>query len=205
MANSLWDYVKNLFQSAEESSGTVPVVHELIERSEEEQKAYEHWKKTLVRRRLLDWLGDQYAIFLHSPQQIDQALDFLNTLSSKGFVIHLYHTRYSHRDAIFFLDYLKERVQALDYRVQVSDTRTFNRPQWVETIQRHYLKPRTKYKEGQKFQQAFGNILLELHFRDERPYFLKLSATVYQDHLFEEAEEFRSLMQSLLLEEPQNL
>ncbi|MEM1217823.1 MAG: hypothetical protein AAGH79_02890 [Bacteroidota bacterium] len=200
MANSLWDYVKNLFQTAEESSPTVPVVHKLIERSQEEKEAYDHWKKTLVRRRLLDWLGDQYAIFLHSPNDIDQALDFLNTPSSKGFVIHLHQTQYSQRDAIFFLDYLKDRVKTLNYRIQISDSRTFNRPNWVETIERHYLKPRSKYQEGEKFKQAFGNILIDLYLRDDRPHHLKLSATIYKDHLFEEAEEFRTLLQMLLTE-----
>ncbi len=60
---SIWQQVKELFERAEESSPAHPAVHELIERSSEEQLDYERWKDTLAKQRLLDWLLDQYAVF----------------------------------------------------------------------------------------------------------------------------------------------
>ncbi|MCB9081450.1 MAG: hypothetical protein H6555_07030 [Lewinellaceae bacterium] len=194
----LWDYFKGLFRKAEVSSPSQPLIHEMLVRSETEQADYVHWRETLVCRRLRDWLSDQYAIFHVLPQDIDEALDFLDTPSSKGFVIHFHKTRYSKRDVIHFLDYLKDQVLSLQYRTQISDLRTYERPQWVETVQRHYLKPRPAATDEGKFHQGYGNIRIELLFRNDEPYNLKFSATAYQDHQFQKATSFRELMQAIL-------
>lgn len=195
---TIWEHFKNLFKEGEQSSPAQPFVHEMIERSEEAQADYLHWKKTLVRRRLIDWLSDQYAIFKVLPRDIDEALDFLNTPSSKGFVIHFYKTNYSHSDLIWLAEYFREQVSALDYRNQLSDVRTFAQAQWVETIERHYLKPRPDDSEGKLATQRYGNITIEAILRDDKPYRLKFQATTYQDRLFKDAESFHDLMQALL-------
>ncbi len=210
----IWDYFKNLFRKAESSSPSQPLIHEMIERSEEERRDYAFWKSTMVSRRLQDWLHDQYAVYRIAPDDIDEALDFLDTPSSKGFVIYFHKTRYSPRDVRHFFDYLKEQVLGLDYRPQISDVRTYQRSEWVEMVERHYLKPRPAFQRrnlsvtpshsttlddaAEKFNQRFGNITIEHHLRNERPYYLKFSATSYQDALFTEAEEFRILMQHIL-------
>ena len=131
--SDFWKNLKNLFKAAEESSPHQPVIHESIERSEEEQADYERWKESLSKRRMLDWLRGEYLNYLHDPEGIDEAVDFLDTPSSKGFVIHFQKTRYPLREIIHLLDYLKEQVLLLRYRSYMSDLRTYNRPQWVET------------------------------------------------------------------------
>lgn len=195
---NFWKYIKDLFTSAEESSPSNPLFHELIHRSEEEKADYDHWKRTLVRRRLTDWLNDQYAIYRVLPADIDEALDFLDTPSSKGFVIHFYQTGYSRRDVTHFFDYLKERVRQLGYRTQISDSRTYHRVGWVETIQRHYLKPRPDFSAGEKMSQAYGNVMIEMELRNEQVHNLRFRATSYQDRTFHEALDFRELMQEVL-------
>jgi hypothetical protein len=194
-----WDYIKGIFKSSEESSPSNPVEHQLIERTEEEKKDYDFWKNTLIRRRLQDWLSNQYAIYSVAPDNIDDALDFLNTPSSKGFVVHFHKTQYSQRDVTHFFDFLKEKVLELDYRPQISDTRTYSRASWVETIQRHYLKPRPFVKNEGKFRQLFGNVMIEMEFRNEQVHNLRFRATSYNDHLYQEAKEFRLLMQQLVV------
>jgi len=212
--SDIWEYFKNLFRQAESSSPSQPLIHEMIERSEEQLEDYAFWKSTMVSRRLLDWLHDQYAVFSVAPDDIDEALDFLDTPSSKGFVIHFYKTRYSPRDVRHFFDYLKEQVLGLDYRTQISDLRTYQRPEWIETVERHYLKPRPAFmrksltvtpshsptlgNEAEKLNQRFGNITIEHQLRNDQPYHLKFRATSYKDALFTEAEEFRHLMQRIL-------
>jgi hypothetical protein len=193
-----WQKLFKLGQSAEASSPNEPVVHELLTRSPEEKADYAQWKDAFVARRLLDWLGDQYAIFLHRPGDTDTAIDFLDTPSSKGFVIHFHQTNYSRRESTHLFDLFKEKVTQLNYRVQLSDTRTFARKHWVETLEKHYLKPRHTFVEGQPLDQQFGNILIELEFRDDKAYNLRLRATHYRDHNYQEARPFRELVQVLL-------
>ena len=197
MAN-FWDNIKKLFQVGGESSPSNPAIHEVIARSEEEKADFTRWKETIVCKRLVNWLGDQYALYRVLPGDVDEAIGFLNTPSSKGFVIHFSQTQYSLRDATHLLDLLCERVRVLRYSPQVSDRRTFSRGDWVETVERHYLKPRTDFRKDGPFEQRFGNVMIELVLRNEQPHHLKFSATSYTDSKYREAEDFQALMQGVM-------
>jgi hypothetical protein len=100
-------YFKSLFQKSETSTAGNPFIHELITRSEEEKADFEFWKKTLVAQRLLDWLSDQYAVYQVAPERVDEAINFLNTPSSKGFAIQFHYTEYSKRHVTHLFDWLK--------------------------------------------------------------------------------------------------
>ncbi len=191
-------YFKSLFKKSETSTAANPFIHELITRSEEEKVDFEFWKTTLVARRLLDWLSDQYAIYRVAPERIDEAMNFLNTPSSKGFAIQFHHTKYSKRDVTHLFDWLKEKVQNLNYRSDISDTRTYKKGKWLETTNRHYLKPRTDFMTKEKFKQGYGNITIEFVLRDDQVHHLKLIATRYSDRLYEDAADFKELMQVIL-------
>lgn len=194
----IWDHFKGLFKKAENSAPNQPLIHELIKRTETEQEDYEFWKKTLVCQRMLSWLNEQYIIFRLEPDNIDETVDFLDTPSSKGIVVHFSKTQYSIRDVTHFFDYLKEQVLRLNYRTQISDVRSYERNHWVETVQRHYLKPRPKQNTAGQFIQQFGNIMIELTLRNDQIFNLKFRATTYKDHKFADADEFPKLMQSVL-------
>ena len=197
--SNFWKKIKNIFNSVEESSSINPTIHELIERSEKQKADYEYWKNTLPSRRMMDWLNSEYITYLTTPENIDKSIDFLNTPSSKGFVIHFSRTQYRVEEITHLFDFLKEKVQTLPYRSYVSDTKTYPKNNFVETIQRHYLKPSLKLKsQGQKAKQAFGNISIELLLRNDKVVNLKFSATSYRDHQFEEADDFNGLMKVVL-------
>jgi|TARA_B110000285_G_scaffold159560_1_gene178048 hypothetical protein len=199
----LWQYFKDLFKAEQESSSVKPYINEPLERSEDEKERYEHWKRTLAKQRLLEWLNTQYATFTISGEsEIDKTIDFLNTPSSKGFVIHFNDRFHNRSNIIHLFDYLKERVLEMNYKLYMSDIRTYNKTRndktWVETIERHYLKPRFKVLEDHTFDQMFGNIRVELLFRNDEIRNLKFSATRYNDRSYKEANTFNDLMRELL-------
>ena len=195
----IWNYFTRLLGRFEKSKPSDPMLHELIERSDAEIEDFRFWQTTMVRQRLLNWLADQYAIFTVDPNQTDHNIDFLDTPSSKGFAIHFDQTRYSARDARHLSDYLKEQILQLNYRVQISDRRTYNRPNWVESVERHYLKPRIVFGEAEKYNQQYGNITIENAFRNDQPYQLRFQATVYRDRQFQNPAPFRDLLNKLLV------
>ncbi len=199
---SLWEQIKKIFQSVEDSENKSyqPVVKSAIKRSVEEQVDFDQWKKTLSKRRLIDWVNAAYVNYLVDPKSVDTALDFLSMRASRGFVVHFHKTQYPIRDVIHFFDYLKERVLTLGYRTYTSDSRTYNRSNFVEAIQRHYLKPSINFgrAQGEKVNQRFGNITIEVLLRNDKVYNLKFSATAYSDHKYEEADEFGDLMKELM-------
>ena len=130
-------------------------------------------------------------------------MSFLDTPSAKGFVIHFHRTAYSREEITHFFHYLKERILEFNYRTQISDRRIFSRKDWVETQERHYLKPRTRKQRmaGPQvrggLEQQFGNLSVEFELRDDRPWNLRLRATTYQDALYAEPQSFRALMVAL--------
>ena len=205
----LWDTVRGLFGEAEASGPTTPVLHETLTRHRTAGEAYARWRGGVVRRRLVGWLADQYAVYLASPARLDEAVDFLDTPSSKGFVVHFAKTGYSLEEAEFFQLYLRERVLSRDYRTQVADSRTYSRAGSTERTDRYYLKPRPNFGAAAggdsadlhtagQFDQQYGNVLVELVARDDRPHHLRFSATVYHDRVYKDAEGFGGLMALVL-------
>lgn len=190
-----WDQIKDIFRAAESSSPTSPTIHELIERSEEDVAAYERWKNTSGPKRLLDWLTNQYRRHL-DELSTDDTLGFLTTPSSKGFVVYFREMNYTREEITHFFHYLRERVLTLDYRPDISDRRIFPRRDWVETQERHYLKPRVDFSDV-KMNQAFGNVMIEFELRNDVPHNLRLRATVYSDAMYETGGSFGGLLEVL--------
>lgn len=195
--SGIWKYLQSLFRQAEHSSPSQPFIHEMIERSPEHRAALEQWKHTIVCRRLCDWVQNQYGLFGALPDDVDEALDFLNTPSSKGFVVHFHKTNYDRREALFFFDFLCEKVIEQGYRTQISDRRVYQNGAWTETAERHYLKPKPEFGAPGKIRQRFGNITIMLVLRNDAPWQIQFQATTYRDHLFLEADRFQDLMSGL--------
>ena len=195
---NVWDFFKNFFREAEQSSASRPILREALERSPETKETFEDWKDTLVCRRIISSLAEGYAMYQSMPESVDRALTFLNTPSTKGFAIHFSQTDYSRQDASYLLDLFQGKVRLFNYRLQHSDTRTWSEKDWVQTVERYYLKPRQSWAEGQKIDQLFGNITIELTLRNDQPYLLTFRATCYSDRLYADAADFHELMQALL-------
>jgi hypothetical protein len=191
---NIWLQIKSLFRSAEESTSSNPVIHELISRSDAYLKKYETWKSSAACSDIMNFISSQFELWESLPKEVNQAIDFLYSPPSKGFAIHFRKAGFDKNNAAFLFDYLKERVQLQGYKVQISDTRTYSQNSWVETFDRHYLKPKAEFAEGQKINQRFGNILIELIFRNHEPFILKFRANSYSDQLFTNAEDFHELL-----------
>ncbi len=191
---SWWSKIKSIFNQSELSSPTQPAIHEIIKRSEEFLEEYDTWKGGPKHKKLLNWISEQYAIYQNKDGKLSESIDFLHTASTKGVAIHLADSNHDTEEARYLLDYFKEKIREHQYRSQVCDTRTYTKNTWIETVERHYLKPKPQYDELGKLDQAFGNITLLLTFRDDKVYNLKMSATAYQDRLFNAEKQFSELM-----------
>jgi len=173
-------------------------MHELIRRDDAFKEEYDNWKSSYILRRLLDDIRDAYTGYQATPRRKTPHIDFLDIPSSKGFIFHFHATNYSRKEATFLFDYFKERIRTLNYRTQISDTRTYTRNHWVETVERHYLKPRFDIVEGEQMNQQYGNITIELEIRNDKIHHLRLRATHYQDRNFSPVLDFSELMTFLL-------
>ena len=197
MPSYLWNQIKSWFNKAEVSSPVNPYMHEVIERTETEVSAFEKWENSLIKRQLLHWLHDQYAVFLTDVNKLDQQIDFLQTPSSNGFVIHFNETNYQAIEIICLFDHLRNKTLTKNYKNYLSDRRTYTRGDSVESKERHYLKPPRPDFSSPKINQLFGNVTIELLFKNDHIIHLKYSATHYTDHKYLPPDPFEHLMRTL--------
>ncbi|HOY20817.1 MAG TPA: hypothetical protein PLC89_26120 [Haliscomenobacter sp.] len=190
-------WFKFWFPSAPAAVAPVPQ-RELLVRTPTELEVCEQWGQSATCQQLKAWLKNEYRTFLSSPADTDEDVDFLDTPSSKGFVIHFSKTNYTKQDAVCFFDYLKGQVLAQNYKSELSDIRAIQRGAWLETIQRHYLKPKSSINDSGLIRQRFGNVTIELVLRNEAVHHLRLRATAYSDHLYQDAWDFQVLMDGLV-------
>ncbi len=196
--SSWWSKIKSIFNQSELSTPTQPAIHEVIKRSEHFLEEYDTWRGGPKHKKMLNWISEQYAIYQKKGREQSEYIDFLYTASTKGLAIHLANMEYGEDQSRFLMDYFREKLKVVhSYRTQVSDTRTYSRKGWVETVERHYLKPRPQYNEEGRIAQGFGNVTILLTLRDDKVYNLKLSATAYQDRLFTAEEQFSDLMREI--------
>ncbi len=180
--------------SAPHEGQKLPISHGVLERHPDFNSHFEVWKQTGCHTKILNYISKNYNVWLQTSCEQCDAIDFLKLPSFRGFVIHFMDMDHNCSEVTYLSDYLKDKVLELDYKIQFADKRVFEKPRWLEKIERYYLKPVVSIKENEKIEQRFGNITIELKFRDEEPLHLKFSAATYHDCQFKNADEFKHLM-----------
>ena len=191
----MWQRIKTLFKEAEQSSLSNPIIHTILERSDKQKSDFYRWSDLGYEQHFFSWLQNCYRTFVNKEQS-PKEISFLNTTSKKGFVLYLNRGKRFDRPE-YIMDAIWNRIKKLGYVNYVSDKKSYNTGPYIESSQRHYLKPPLDFSPGNKLNQLYGNVCIELILRNDRPQYLKFSATTYQDHMFQDAYEFSTLIQEL--------
>ena len=194
MAN-FWKQVKEWFKEADKSSPTKPFIEERLERSETEKVDLQKWK---LSDSCLDFCSLIYDSF--SENKKHPSLTFLKTPSSSGFIINLKKEEINLRNAQRFMDFLQEKVLALNYKRQNSNYRLYNKNGKTEKIERFYMKPRLKLVGNNQVDQLYGNVMVELTIREEIPLSLKFQVNRYSDRNYTESRTFEKLMEVVFVD-----
>lgn len=192
--SSIWNQIKQLFSEVEQSSPNEPVDHELISRSESELVFQEQFSSSIINRQIKKWVADQYGSHLNGTQSRNDHLQFIDKESLKGFVIYFNSTEFKVNEIIAFFDSLKKIVLSQGYYAYVSDRRSYVKSGKKEVTERHYLKPSQRQEKNNLISQQFGNITIELIFKNNSIQYLKFSAVSYKDHLYKDASPFTELI-----------
>lgn len=205
-----WKRLKQLFKAPTGenpdkncASENQPLLHTVIERSEQEQLIYTQWEISEAKEKTLQWLQTQYNIYRQNPSKIDCHIDFLMIPSVHGFVLHYDAKQWDCDDFMCLFDYLKNKTKALGYTLQVSDNRSVRCCGSVETVQRYFLKPPGRLQQikngtfSDKLAQLYGNIMISVTFTNEKLVNLKFSATHYNDHAYLPPQPFEELMSNI--------
>lgn len=197
--NDPWQYFRKLFSETEYGVATPPVIEREIIRSPEEVSEYENWKSSPGCYQSCNWLMKQYLLYGRRPSKLDEAIDFINTPSTRGFILHLGYTEFNKAEITHWFDYFKDRLIHLGYQSYLSDTRIYLRPDWMETHHRHYLKPDILFTGMGCKEPCFDNIQIDLLFKQDFPVTLKFTAIGSEELLSPGGGVFGELMRHLLL------
>lgn len=193
----MWRRLKQLFDQVERSTVGVPATHVVLERTPEEDSRRTAWQNSPSASATLQFIDSNFHAY-RGGLKTDRSIAFLHTESKKGFVLYLTDQNPTLSEPTFIMDMLRDKIIQLGYISYTSDIKVYSHQHDVETLQRHYLKPPLNFSESKKLSQAFGNISIEYIMRNDKPYLLKFSATVYKDHMFLEADGFDDLMEHLI-------
>lgn len=94
-----------------------------------------------------------------------------------------------------WMEIFKQKILSLGYRQQNADKHIIEKGDYVSTRERYYLKPQPTFEIPLK--QLFGNILLELDYRDRKEELLKIQVNVYSGYDYKEPLEFLKLIEKL--------
>lgn len=196
MPNSFFDQIINgLFPDKGTPRADRLIVHELLSRAEGFKTCYQGWlleEKDFILGKIKKAYYDKKA------GQVDCAitLHVLNNNSSKGFAVGFDKLLTSKKEFQFLLEYFKEKVLALNYKIATADHKMIEKDTVIVSTERYYLKPRIN-NEVTPTEQRFGNIVLELILNNDEPTYLRLVANTYSDSNYACPEPFEGLSDHL--------
>lgn len=175
----------------------LPILEEALLRSDTDKQNYWRWLNAGSYHKLLSDVREGYEQKKRNLPGSRLEVHILKSDQSNGIAItYPNHVQAAHFEHLF--DLLRDRTQNLGYQHYTSGRRVFDRAKYIETIDKHYLKPPKQGLKEPPFDQQYGNILIELIWIDRRPSFMRLMAHVYSDHLFGKARTFDELLEHLL-------
>lgn len=181
-----------------EQPGRPPVaVKEALVRSAPYLQHYAEWKSSPQSLALISKIEKAYY---KKRNQVDgfYQLHLLRSGPANGFALS-YHPEIGERNFKFLFDYWRDRVLSLGYHLKNTDRYTREMPDYVQTTEKHYLKPPANLQQL-PINQQYGNVLLEHVQINRQPSFLKVQVNIYADHLYTKALSFDDLVAYLFLE-----
>lgn len=175
-------------------SGEIKVlVNEVIDRSPRYKADYQNRIITEDFRKLILEVYSSYEL---KQKEIEKKPDMhlLNSQYANGFAI-TYNEEIDRSDFQYLFDWLAERTKNLGYHFANSDLQVVNKNTYIESKEKHYLKPLVG--EEEIIDQKFGNILIEHITIDDVPSFIKYTANIYSDRKYRKAEKFEKLTEYL--------
>ncbi len=189
---TFFDNIFNKIFSKNDKVGT-PAVHEVLKRSERDIKLFNRWKGHAEQEALMREIIQAYY-YKKSGIQSEIIVHLFNSAYANGFAI-TYLPRIGEKNFQHLFDYFRDQVLTMNYRLAGSDRMIVDKKDFVETREKHYLKPPTQVEamaktKKNRMDQLYGNISLEYVLINTQPSYIKVLASIYSDSLYKQALDF---------------
>ena len=174
-----------------------PFVHEVLERDDTFRKTLQEW---IFSDRFADVQTLLYQYFiLEDDTGINDTLARTKNNASNTIRITYTPAYFEKNELQYLADAWQQKMLENNYKTYISDVRHFLRNDYVEIIERHYLKPKITFNDNPVLQQQFGNIIIEYRMLDEQPFDLQLQVHYYTGRNYSEAQSFDDLLHLLFI------
>lgn len=192
--DKIWEQIFGKYQNPDQ----LLVVKEVVKHTTQQTEKYQEWLLSPASSALIENIRKAYY-FKKTNIQSEIAVHLFQTTAAKGFAISFEHTIFAKNDLLFLIYLWREKILHLGYQEKNAEIQTTDKKNYVERIERYYLKPNTKkeVQATQRIDQRYGNLLLEYHWIDQKPSFCKLLATTYSDSLYQPAADYDELIEYL--------
>lgn len=171
--------------------------HALLQREDSFLNDYRKWFDSTDCKALCSHLLHQYELFKSLPLEVDKSLRFLTNDSSVGIRLQ-FHEAHACREAKFFMEFFKDKIQSIGYQKQLADRQTFETPKGPETLERYYLKPPFRLDEQDRKSQQFGNVMLSVRFAEAHKAEFQCLCHFFKDRQYTDAEPINYLLEIVL-------
>lgn len=196
--SKLWDYLNNRLKKSGSKKAEQAFLHEAVDLKSYPMSDFLAWHSEKGHLDFTSEIRTAYNDYLITESSTHPKVDILVSPSSNGWIIRCQKLQAAPSSYKHFMFLLQQRLKKAKYIVNLSDIKSQQRGNSIETVYRYYLKPSIRQlmpsSKSKRASQIFGNITIELISRDGEPYLLKFLANNYTDQHYHEAEEFSDLM-----------
>lgn len=170
-----------------------------LHRSAAELRAYARWQQQAGYRH---WLGAYFKAYHYCKAGLSRChnaprVQRLDTSGQHGAIL-FYEPGIGAENFRHLFDLLRDRTLPLGYRLCSSDVRTRRLPTCLETVSKHFLKPRpSDCPDTGRCQQRYGPVTVDLVHLNGQPAFIRVVCNPIEDSMFCEAYSFDQLMDAL--------
>lgn len=190
------DYLNKLFPG--KSGNHKVVLNEVIKRSDAYQQRYAAWEGSDQPQQAYAAVAEGYQTKLLNEEGPGVQVHLLRSQYANGIAISFHDSGMNKEAFSFLFDHIAEKIKQVEgYRRVNADYMITEKQGFVETKEKYYLKPVVSL-DTTKVNQRYGNILIEHILNDDKPVYIKLTANVYSDSNYHDAESFEGLMSYLL-------
>lgn len=190
--------LKQVFPRPESiTSGKDPVVSGSLVRNRKFMDRYSEWVEKGKAINLSAILQKSYFdIQVYEQPRINMGIYQENGIEG----LYIRDNKLMSKDEFHYLiDFLKENVLNLNYRMYHAITDSREERGMIRTREEYYFKPAIMNMEY-PLEQEYGNITLELNLINEKVQFLKIAATTYAGFNYSDPKPFHELVTNLLPE-----
>jgi len=174
------------------------VAQEMLVRSHRQKQLFKNW---LLENQHNEALKNIYTSFTLSKSGIsgDIPMHVFSERGSRHVMVHYLDMMGKHLFP-FMQDYFRDRVMRIGYNLYLSDRQTINRVSHIEVVDRHVLRPHVPaFQLNDLPEQLYGTISIVVHYVNERPLFLQITAETITDKSFAPAFPFDELAEILFI------